>query len=92
MTTSDGNPLTGDVQAPDVRHLVELVKGAIARPAEAARALRVPVPVIHEPCGLTQCAGCTATACVSRRPRPVPVTITRHTPWYDTDTIDGNTC
>lgn len=82
MTAVDGDPLTGDPTDPTVRHLLALVRPRI-------RPTPTPVPVIHEPCGLTQCGGCSSRGCVSRRPAPTPVTIQAR--WYESDAhIDGS--
>lgn len=95
MTAVDGDPLTGDPTGPDVRHLLAIVRPAI-RPTPR------PVPVIHEPCGLGQCGGCTASRCRTRANStgPVPVetprklgpeqALTGHGYWYDSDHIEGN--
>lgn len=105
MTALDGDPLTGDPTDPDVRWLLKIIP---ARAGNATKALsrvpaapHTPVPVIHEPCGLGQCGGCTARGCRTRAntPAPVPVDTPRiltreqaltRTPWYDTDHIDGS--
>ena len=62
MSTADGNPLTGDPQAPDVVHVLEVIRSSVR--AAAARDTGGPLD-----CG-PSCAGCTAAACVSRRGDP----------------------
>jgi hypothetical protein len=78
MTALDGNPLTGD----------DLTMAAV-RAAVSPRPTPRPVPVIHEPCGVGQCGGCSSRGCVTRRPGPVPVELAPSR-WYDGDHIDGN--
>lgn len=65
MTATDGDPLTGDPTTPTVRHLLELVKGGAIPTSHATRALNI-TPIIHEPCIMGQCGGCTAHTCRTR--------------------------
>lgn len=68
MTTSDGNPLTGDTTSPDVRHLLEVARGHLDNRRHAPTPTRPPtyLPIIHEPCIMGQCGGCTAHTCRTR--------------------------
>jgi hypothetical protein len=89
VTAVDGDPLTGDPGAADVRHLLDIVKGV--KEQSAKRVLLATIPVIHEPCGVGQCGGCSSRGCVTRHAGPTPVEFTPRL--YESDgTIDGNQC